>query len=162
MKKSAATYRSDRPYMTRRGIPNAGDFSDSNNTYTFAGLPHDIHRSHHFVVFVLQDVAVPDELVTLPRNHRRSRRHVELHGQRGHRARIGLDGVFVSMLFFRRRSLWRAHKLKLTSGVKLVLVEGLAADHLKLHQMNVFGMRIAGIVDQVPYFRRSRFRVLGD
>src|SRR5215475_6512442 len=105
---------------------------------------------------------MPNELVMLSRNHWRSVRQVELHSLRGHRARIGLVGVFVSILFFRRRSLWRAHKLKLTSGVKPVLVEGLAADDLELHQMDVLGMRIAGIVDQVPYLRRSGFRVLGD
>ena len=66
-------------------------------------LPHYIHGSHHFAVFVLQDVAMPNELVTLPRNHWCSLRQVELHSQRGHRVRIGLDGVFVGILFFGRR-----------------------------------------------------------
>ncbi len=51
-----------------------------------SGLPHHIHWTHHFVVLMLKDVAMPNVLVTLSGNDLGAPGQIKLHDQFGHRS----------------------------------------------------------------------------
>src|SRR5215471_6489832 len=56
-------------------------------------LADDVVRPHHLVVFVLQNVAVPDVPESLPRSDRRAGRQIELRDHLRHHTRISDDGI---------------------------------------------------------------------
>ena len=54
---------------------------------------YNLERPHHFVVFVFEDVAVPDETKPLPGRGLRSLRQIKLREDSRHHARVSLDCV---------------------------------------------------------------------
>jgi hypothetical protein len=119
-------------------------------------LFHD-ERSHHVVLFMLQDVAVPNVLSSASSRthriaHRRCRqvRQVELHDDS-----CGLTRVYAHRVlppdFIR---IWR-HGLTGIALISRVAGEGLPLNELHVHEVKVDGMRVGGEVHDLPHFRRT-------
>jgi hypothetical protein len=98
---------------------------------------------------------MPDKLVSLPAHYLGSKWQIKLHRQLGYRTGERLHHVLEGVLFFGRGCLWRRREYELSSIVEGILVERLPADDLELHQVNVLGMRIAGIVERRAGERHS-------
>src|SRR5512144_78159 len=99
----------------------------------------DVVGPHHFVVFVLDDMAVPDVLAG----------QVEQCLHASDLAGVGDDSVLESRLGGVR-------------GSRVTRIHRLAIDDLELHLVNVNGVRIRGEIVDFPDLDRVQRRVLGD
>src|SRR5580698_7975086 len=125
-------------------------------------LPDYLIRPHHLIVFMLQNVAMPNVAELLSGRDRSPCGQIELGYHPRHVPRIRLHGVLpcrtlVSLRRHRPASRDQLPGLQVRSGI-----ERLAIDHLKLHQMQVNRMHVASCIRKRPDFRRSRFRLFGD
>jgi hypothetical protein len=116
------------------------------------GKGADLVRAHHFVVFMLEDVAMPDVAAGVA---------VETDDDAGDHAGFGAHCVLPPC--FRRIGRDRvARELQLVfadvgEGLKTAAVED-----LKFDEMQMDGMRIVGGIDQIPDFDRIKERIFGD
>src|SRR5215510_13869175 len=129
-------------------------------------LPDHVVRTHHFVLFVLQDMAVENisERISWIGVRCRRRQVVprdeadDLPGQGDH-------GVLPRRPFVRTcRDRGPGEDDLVHPGIlcERVGVERPPVENLELHKMDVNRMRVPGRVDEAPFLDRSRLRVLGD
>src|SRR5512145_797116 len=112
----------------------------------------DAIRPHHLVVLVLDDVAMPDELT----------RRVELRPHACDLARISDNGILETALPGLGRR-YIAVKLKRFQNLTAIIQDQtLAVHHLKRYLVDVYRVRITCGVVELPYFRDTLGRVLGN
>ena len=103
-------------------------------------LREHIVGAHHFVVFVFEDVAVPDIAAG---------ESLKPHDDARHHSRIGAHGVFPSG-FARLRRHCGADVAHLALRRINLRFEGPAVEYLESNQMKMDGMRVVGKVEEVP------------
>src|SRR5262249_13479149 len=108
-----------------------------------AGSSGDYEWTHHLVILVLEDVAVPDEAT----------RGAELRLDTRDLTRVGDDCVLEPGLSRLRRP---GRPDERTGG----RVERLPVDHLELHRVYVNGMCVLGIVEDIPDLSGAEGRCL--
>src|SRR5581483_8393542 len=99
-----------------------------------------VERTHHLVVFVLQQMAMPYIAPGLA---------LETHGDARDHARIGAHGIFPAK-FLRFGRYRRPGEHQLAMRVPCEQIERPAIDDLEAHQVQMDRMRITGEIDETP------------
>ncbi len=111
---------------------------------------------------MLEYVAVPDVAEFIPGIDLGSRREIEARDDSRDVAGIGFDRVFPGGAFVRFRRHGNAGENQLASLHVGLHIEGLTIQYLKLDQVNVHGMDVAGGVGEGPDFHGAGFGIFGD
>jgi len=125
------------------------------------GVPCSIRhqRTHHVVLFMLEDVAVPDVLFPAsPRTHRIPHGcgwqvwQVELHDDSRDLTRVHAHRILPPDFI---RIGWHGPSGK--APIPRIPAERLALNQLHVHQVKVNGMRVAREIHDLPHFGRTGF-----
>ena len=111
-----------------------------------------LNRSHHFVVFVFEDMAVPDVAAGVS---------VEGDDDACDHGGVGAYRIFPSH-FFGRGGLGGSEEVQRALGLIFKGVERAAVEDLEADQMQVDGVGVVGEVDELPYLRGVEDGLLGD
>src|SRR5205823_2509406 len=119
--------------------------------------------SHHFVVLMLRNVAVPDKPKPLARVNRRPSGEIESGNNAVDEAGQCVDDIVSGRgrLVRGRRHWWSGESQGARAEVS-VDVEGLAVQDLELDHVDVDRVSVFGRVDQLPDLDASELRVFGD
>src|SRR6516165_2269180 len=125
----------------------------------------DHQRPHHIVFFVFQDVAMPHVLIAAGAWTRRdgegNARQIKAHDQACHRAREMHHGFLPADLIWLG---WRGGTREVYAPLSVAKardLEGLAVDHLHVHQVEVHGVNVRRRVEDLPDLGRARRGSLG-
>ena len=117
---------------------------------------------HHVVLFVLQDVAVPDVLIPVNIvpcarvNGEGHLRQVKLHDHRGHFSRVHPDGLLPANFVGIRESFCP----RCGGKSRRRCIERRPLDDLDVHQVEVDWMGVTGEVVDIPDFQRANVGIL--
>src|ERR1700754_432435 len=109
-------------------------------------------RAHHFVVFVLEVMAVPDVFAWLA---------VEARDDAGDHPGVAAHGVFPAGFVGGRWYRWPG-ELQFLAGVPREEIERTALQYLEAHKVQVDGMRVARHIDERPGFNRALLWLFAD